>query len=144
MITIRRMQEKDVRRASELEKENFSEPWSEKAFLETINLDYAHYYVAEAGEKVIGICGLRNIAREGEITNVVVDKSFRRQGVAEMLLSKVLEDGKTQGIEAFSLEVRAGNEPAIYLYKKFGFEKEGVRKNFYEKPKEDALIMWKR
>ncbi len=144
MITVRRMEEKDTLRAEELEKDNFSEPWSQKSFLETIHLNYAYYFVAEENESIIGMCGLKNIAGEGEITNVVVDKSRRKQGIAEMLLGKALDEGVRHGIEAFTLEVRAGNEPAIRLYKKFGFESEGIRKNFYEKPKEDAVIMWKR
>lgn len=75
MIIVRRMEEKDILRAEELEKDNFSEPWSQKAFRETIHLDYAYYFVAEEGESVIGICGLRNIAGEGEITNVVWTKT---------------------------------------------------------------------
>jgi ribosomal-protein-alanine N-acetyltransferase len=144
LIIVRRMEEKDILRAEELEKDNFSEPWSQKAFRETIHLDYAYYFVAEEGESVIGICGLRDIAGEGEITNVVVDKNYRKQGIAEMLLEKALDEGRMHGIEAFTLEVRAGNEPAIRLYRKLGFESEGIRKNFYEMPKEDALIMWKR
>lgn len=144
MIVVRRMEEMDISRAAELERDNFSEPWSENAFFEAIHLDYACYYVAEDGDRIIGICGLRNIAGEGEIANVAVDQGCRRRGVAAMLLAEALEEGKRQDIEAFTLEVRAGNEPAIRLYEKFGFKREGIRKNFYEKPAEDALIMWKR
>lgn len=170
MITVRRMTEQDVKAAARLEAENFSEPWSEQAFLETLQCDYAYYYVAECGnpatelttksvtepkEKlepvsttessaIVGMCGLRNIAGEGEITNVVTDKEYRGKGIAEAVLQKVLADGTELGIEAFTLEVRAGNQPAIALYEKFGFEGVGVRKNFYSNPREDALIMWKR
>lgn len=147
MITVRRMEEHDIGAAIRLEADNFTMPWSEHAFLETLHCDYAYYYVAEtenAGRKVIGICGLRNMAGEGEITNVVVDEGYRRKGIAEMMLKRVLAEGKELGIEAFTLEVRRSNQPAISLYEKFGFESVGVRKNFYERPREDALIMWKR
>lgn len=167
MITVRRMEEWDVAAAAKLESENFSEAWSEQSFLETLQCDYAYYYVAECEEleqmtdvstealykntaarkkqkKVVGICGLRNIAGEGEITNVVTNQAYRRQGIARTLLQKVLSDGVELGIEAFTLEVRCSNQPAIALYEKFGFESAGVRKNFYTNPKEDALIMWKR
>jgi ribosomal-protein-alanine N-acetyltransferase len=60
------------------------------------------------------------------------------------MLKRVLEDGVKLGIEAFTLEVRRGNLPAVRLYEKFGFAQEGVRRDFYENPREDALIMWKR
>ena len=145
-MLIRRMEERDVRQAAALEAAHFSDPWTENAFLETLRLDYAYYYVAEAGKgcRVIGICGLRDIAGEGEITNVSVDIRYRRKGVAAAMLKRVLEDGVKLGIEAFTLEVRRGNLPAVRLYEKFGFAQEGVRRDFYENPREDALIMWKR
>lgn len=148
MISVRRMEERDVGAAARLEAENFSSPWSEAAFAETLTCEYAYYYVAETEEaseqNVIGICGLRNIAGEGEITNVAVDARYRRKGVAGMMMDRVLAEGCELGIEAFTLEVRSSNTPAIRLYEKYGFHSEGVRKNFYDKPTEDALIMWKR
>ena len=70
MAVIRRMRETDTGQASELEADNFSDGWTEHDFEETLRLDYAYYYVAEEGGRLIGICGLRNIAGEGEITNV--------------------------------------------------------------------------
>ncbi len=180
MITIRRMTEEDAGQAAALEAGNFSDPWTEKAFLETLRLDYARYYVAEMdvgametekppqeekgfqqGEKekaeakgrkrIIGVCGLRMIAGEGEITNVSVDQDYRKKGIGAAMLGRVLEEGKKLGIEAFTLEVRCSNQPAIRLYEKFGFIGEGVRKGFYKaalgkdgEAREDALIMWKR
>lgn len=157
MLIIRKMEERDAGQAAVLEAANFSDPWTAEAFLETLCLDYAHYYVAEeAGQvisggaaaresrRVIGVCGLRNIAGEGEITNVSVDICYRRRGVAAAMLKRVLEDGAKMGIGDFTLEVRIGNLPAIRLYEKFGFAGEGVRRGFYSNPGEDALIMWKR
>lgn len=148
MITVRRMEERDGRAAALIEAENFSEPWTEQAFLDTLRCGYAYYYVAEAplreDGQVIGICGLRNLAGEGEITNVAVAGAFRRMGVAGMLLEKVLAEGERLGIRDFTLEVRSGNRAAIALYEKYGFRREGVRRDFYAKPKEDALIMWRR
>lgn len=110
MITVRRMEIRDVKAAARLEKENFATPWSECAFTETLQCSYAYYYVAEAeAGKVVGMCGLRNIAGEGEITNVVVEAHFRRMGVAGKLLEKVLMTGSELGIRDFTLEVRTGN-----------------------------------
>ena len=81
---------------------------------------------------------------EGDITNVVVDESCRGRGLGRGLVSRLLEEGKARGIRAFTLEVRVGNAGAIRLYEELGFRSEGVRKGFYDLPKEDALIMWKR
>lgn len=144
MVTIRHMEEEDVQQAGRLEADNFSMPWSADDFLGMLHQEYAYYYVAECEGVVIGMCGLRNLTGEGEITNVVVDGKYRRLGIAAMLMNRVLEDGNKIGIEAFTLEVRAGNEPAICLYLSLGFQTEGVRRDFYEVPVEDALIMWKR
>ncbi len=148
MITVRRMEERDSKAAAFLEAENFSEPWSEQAFTDTLRCGYAYYYVAEVplreDRRVIGICGLRSLAGEGEITNVVVAGGFRRMGVAGMLMEKILEEGERLGIRDFTLEVRRGNRAAIGLYEKYGFRGEGVRRDFYAKPREDALIMWRR
>lgn len=149
MAVIRRMKEEDAEQASALEADNFSDGWTKRDFEETLRLDYAYYYVAEEDGHLIGICGLRNIAGEGEITNVSVDIRYRQKGVASALLEHTLKKGGELGIRDFTLEVRISNAPAIGLYEKFGFRGEGVRKGFYEKlqedgEREDALIMWKR
>lgn len=145
MLIIREMKAEDAEQAAALEAAIFSDPWTAGAFAETLCLDYAHYYVAEEKRgRIIGICGLRNIAGEGEITNVSVDVRYRQRGVAAALLQRVLEEGARLGIGDFTLEVRSGNLPAIHLYEKFGFKGEGVRRDFYANPREDALIMWKR
>lgn len=144
MVTVRQMTDSDVGSVGRLEAENFSAPWSENAFREMLRIDYAHYYVAEDEGRIAGCCGLLHVADEGEITNMSVSMADRRQGIASMLLDCILTEGATLGIKAFTLEVRAGNQPAIELYHKFGFKGVGERRNFYEKPRENALIMWKR
>ena len=144
MIRIRPLEEKDVKTVSEIEARTFSMPWKEADFLEMIKADYAYYYVAEEDGRILGCCGLRNMAGEGEITNVAVDAPFRRRGIGELLLKRTLEEAGWHGISDCTLEVRVSNAPAIHLYEKFGFRGEGIRPNFYEKPKEDALIMWRR
>ena len=81
---------------------------------------------------------------EGEIDKVMVDPAFQRQGVADALMDALLRLGESIETSEFTLEVRVSNEPAIRLYEKHGFQSEGVRPRFYEKPVEDALIMWRR
>ena len=144
MITIRPLEEKDVAEVSAIESRTFSMPWKEADFLEMVKADYAYYYVAEEDGVILGCYGLRSMAGEGEITNVAVDAPFRRRGIARKLLAHALKEAPLHGIGDCTLEVRVSNTPAIRLYEEFGFQEEGIRPNFYEKPKEDALIMWKR
>lgn len=143
-VQIRKMTEEDVPRVAELEASNFSMPWSENAFRERLQNKDALYMVAESNEKILGVCGLMESFGEADICNVSVDKSCQNQGIATLMLDALMEEGQKRGITAFTLEVRVGNASAIHLYEKLGFVKEGIRPNFYERPKEDALIMWKR
>lgn len=81
---------------------------------------------------------------EGNITNVVVAEEARNKGIGTKMLRHLMEEGERNGLGAFTLEVRVSNAPAIHVYEKLGFLSEGIRPNFYEKPAEDAVIMWKR
>ncbi len=144
MLLIREMKADDVEIVSKIESEVFSMPWSAKDFLEMVEADYAYYYVAELDGEIAGCCGIRNIAGDGEITNVVVAPSYRRKGIALKMMEYMLEEAGKVGIGDCTLEVRVSNQPAIRLYERLGFKGEGVRPHFYDKPDEDALIMWKR
>ena len=143
-MNIRELTAADVEEVSRIEQETFSMPWQPQDFLEMVEADYAHYYVAEEDGEIAGCCGIRNIAGEGEITNVAVANKFRRRGIGRALMEYMLKEAALLGMESSTLEVRVSNTPAIRLYESLGFQSEGVRPNFYEKPKEDALIMWKR
>lgn len=144
MLRIREMQAADVEAASRIESEAFSMPWSARDFLEMVEADYAYYYVAELDGEIAGCCGIRNMAGEGEITNVVVAASHRKKGIGRKMMEYMLERAEGNGMGNCTLEVRVSNQPAIRLYESLGFKSEGVRPGFYEKPREDALIMWKR
>ena len=78
------------------------------------------------------------------IDNVVVAPEFRNRGIAQAMLRELIRRGEEKKIEAFTLEVRVGNMAAVHVYEKLGFLSEGIRPRFYEKPVEDANIMWKR
>lgn len=144
LIIYKKMTIDDIEEVSKMEERCFSMPWSKDAYEQALQCDDVVYVVATNEERIIGSCGVRNILSEGEITNVMVDAPFRGQKISYPMLQMLLEEGKKIGIEQFFLEVRAGNKPAISLYEKCGFQVEGVRKNLYEMPKEDGLIMWKR
>ncbi len=144
--SIRKMQKNDLEKVTALEAACFSMPWKYEDFHEVLTNPYRIYLVAQTdAQEIIGGCMLTNIAGEGDITNVAVDERFRGQKIATALLEKLLEYGRTEyGIHAFTLEVRSQNAAAIRLYENAGFRSEGIRPNFYERPKDDAIIMWKR
>lgn len=141
-VTIRRMHEQDVPTVHEIECSIFSKPWSEKDFRDSIAKDNNIYLVVVEQKTIVAYCGFWGVAGEGQITNVAVREDYRRQGIAEKMMSDLIAQGKMKGIEAFTLEVRVNNQAAIFLYHRLGFKDFGVRKNFYEAPVEDALIMW--
>ena len=99
---------------------------------------------ATEGDQVVGYAGLYQVLDEGDITNIAVLPSARKKGIGTALTHALIEAGEQRAIHAFTLEVRVGNAAAIHIYEKLGFVTAGVRKGFYEKPKEDALIMWRR
>ena len=143
-LIIRKLEERDVEPLSIIESASFSMPWSAKDFADLLLRDYCVYYVAELDGEVVGCCGMTNICNEGNIDNVVVAKRVRGQGIATAMLERLLEEGDALGVTAYTLEVRVSNAPAIHVYEKLGFVSEGIRPGFYEKPVEDACIMWKR
>ena len=134
----------DLDQVSALEAEIFSLPWSRQGFADSLKQENTLYLVALEGTRVVGYCGLLQALDEADITNVAVDREYRGRGIGQAMLSNLMERGKYRGIIAYTLEVRKGNDSAISLYRKLGFLEEGIRKNFYEKPTEDAVIMWKR
>lgn len=126
-----------------LERICFSRPWSRKMLSEELENDCAAFLVAEEPEtnRVLGYAGVLVMADEGYITNVAVFPEYRRQGIAAQII-KVFCDFATGNHLAFlTLEVRPTNTAAIELYRSFGFEEVGRRKNYYDLPKEDALIL---
>lgn len=143
-IIFRRMEDKDTARAAQLEGAASNEAWSQKSYADALANENAYYLVAEQEGSVVACCGLWQSFEDADICNVAVETGCRRQGIAENMLLFLMQEGKKRGIANFTLEVRRSNIPAVRLYEKLGFVTEGVRKGFYENPKEDALIMWKR
>lgn len=163
---IRRMRAEDLPSVSALEKTCFTEPWSDatlRSILES-RLDTLWVLLSPCtgadpdsaadgrtgdvsdhapAPQIIGYLNYREIAGEGELDRVCVLPEYRGQRLGEKLLAAMLEYAKDRGVGDITLEVRAGNEPAKGLYEKYGFRTEGVRKNYYTHPTEDALIMWK-
>lgn len=141
---IRRMKESDLSAAAGLEARYFSVPWSEKSLKESLESSSYLFLVMQVQGEVVGYAGLFRTLDEGNITNIVLEESCRGRGLGRELTEALLEEGRKCGMRAFTLEVRVSNKAAIQMYESMGFVQEGVRRRFYEKPEEDALIMWKR
>ena len=143
-IKVRLMVEQDIDAVARLEKECFSSPWSKASLRESLSQPYVVFVVATVEEKVVGYGGIYIVNDDGEITNIAVTGSMRGRGVGKMLLEKINEECEKRQVKAIVLEVRESNEVAIRLYEKMGYSRIGIRKNFYDKPRENALIMWKK
>lgn len=145
-LNFRTISEADIEAAYALECDNFSRPWPKSAFVEIVDKKDADYYLVEDKEnnKLVGGCVVFQILDEGDIFNVAVSKDYRGNGIATELIEYAIKQSEIKGIKDFTLEVRVSNIPAIRVYEKNGFVEEGIRPGFYEEPKEDALIMWRR
>ena len=128
----------------ELEKQCFSMPWPAE-LLKSQMKDSQHEFIAALDNegRVLGYVGMMVVLDEGYISNVAVAPGYRRQGIADALIRRLEAICDARALAFVSLEVRAGNAPAISLYEKHGFRQVGLRKNYYERPREDALIMTK-
>ncbi len=138
------MTEADLSEVCAIEQETFSQPWNQEDFRSSLYNPNNGYLVAEVEGNVIGYCGYWGIAGEADICNVAVSKEFRRQQIGLQMLKDLIKIATDKGIASFTLEVRSSNEAAIRLYQSLGFIQEGLRKDFYSKPNEDAVIMWLR
>lgn len=152
-MLIRRMLPEDLDQAAELERLCFGKAaWSRQALEDALQDPNALYLAGveemegkegangESG-RLNGYCGVWQSFDEGEIMNVAVRPDCRGRGFGKRLLKELLSQAKERGMDTFVLEVRKGNVPAIRLYTSLGFQTVGVRKGFYEAPREDALIM---
>ena len=130
---------------AELERVCFTTPWSRNMLAEELDNYLSAFLVAlDDNDKVAGYAGLQAVLDEGYITNVAVRPDCRRQGIAGKLMQVFLDFAKGNHLAFLSLEVRASNYDAIALYGSRGFRSVGRRKNYYEHPREDAIIMTKK
>ena len=133
----------NIKEVAEIEKESFSDPWSEDGLRNELDNDTAFFFVAEKSSEVAGYVGTHIVLDECYIANVAVTPSFRRMGIADKLLDYAESNAINKNCAFITLEVRVSNLPAINLYKKRGYVSMGERKNFYSHPTENALIMTK-
>ncbi|MCR5583903.1 MAG: ribosomal protein S18-alanine N-acetyltransferase [Lachnospiraceae bacterium] len=143
-MIVRKMTIKDCDRVSEIEKDTFSMPWSRDNFEGSILQENYCLLVAVSEEDdsdILGYCCFYYVLDEAEIPNVCVRKDMRGQGIAFKMMTELIKRAKEFEVRDMYLEVRVSNEPARALYRKLGFRDVGIRKGFYDLPKEDAVIM---
>ncbi len=137
-IAVRAATCEDIPSLCALEAECFSLPWSAAAFEDFFKNGCSCCLVAEIDGSIVGYVGMNLISGEGEITNLAVAASTRRLGVASALMDALCA---TEGLYRLMLDVRVSNVPARAFYEKCGFTVDGIRKNFYSHPREDAVLM---
>jgi ribosomal-protein-alanine N-acetyltransferase len=146
-VTIRRATTpSDLAAVDRLQRQTFTNPWGVDALRwELEHTDVARLYVAEtpAGE-VVAYCACWMVFDELHINSLAVDEPWRLQGIARRLLVDVLADAVRSGARTATLEVRESNAAARALYEGLGFRVEGVRRDYYQHPREDALVLWHR
>lgn len=142
-MRIVKMQPEHVAAVAEMERQCFSDPWSEKSVASELHNPLSLWLIAEVDGAVAGYVGSQTVLDSADMMNLAVSPSFRRQGIGERLVNCLTEALKEKGVKTLLLEVRISNEPAKELYQKLGFEMVGKRPRYYEKPREDALILRK-
>ena len=140
-MTITEVKPNHLNDIEEIENNCFSMPWSRRALESQMNAENCVFLTAVDNEgAVMGYIGLMFVLDEGYISNVAVAPEFRRRGIADALILALIEKMKYK-LSFLTLEVRESNIPAISLYEKHGFKTVGLRKNYYDKPKENAVLM---
>lgn len=138
-----RMNESHIEPIAQIEKLCFSDPWSVRSIGSELKNPLSLWLVAMDGDRVAGYVGSQTVLGEADMMNLAVHPDYRRRGIGEELVIRLVEQLRLQGSHILMLEVRASNAPAIALYDKLGFFQVGRRPNYYTKPKEDALILRK-
>lgn len=140
-MLIRPMEADDVDSVHRIECDSFSMPWSRQGFLDALKMEQNILLVAEEDGVIYGYACTYVSFDEGELTNIAVDKNMRGNGIGQLMIKKMQEIAGQTGVDRIVLEARVSNQAAIGLYKKMGFAELGIRKNFYEQPVEDAMIL---
>jgi [ribosomal protein S18]-alanine N-acetyltransferase len=127
-----------------IEEASFTNPWTREMYVaELANEGVSYCYLARTPDRqVVGFCGVWRVVDELHINNLAILPPYRRAGAATALLAHVLREGARLGAVRATLEVRRSNEAARLLYERMGFAVAGVRRGYYTKPVEDAIVLW--
>ena len=142
-MIIRKMKIDDAPAIAELEKQCFSDPWSEKSIASEATNPLSYWLVAEIDGNIAGYVGSQTVLDAADMMNIAVSPAYRRQGIGQALVNALTDYLQHNGVIALLLEVRVSNIQAIALYDKLGFKQVGRRPKYYHNPREDALILRK-
>lgn len=142
-MTIVKLEKNHVPQIAEIEKCCFSDPWNEESIASELENRLSLWLVALEGDRVAGYVGSQTVLGEADMMNIAVHPDFRRQGIGEALVKKLIAELSQRGCHSLTLEVRVSNGPAKSLYEKLGFVLVGRRKKYYFHPREDADILRK-
>ncbi len=140
-MLIRNVRKSDLDQVARIEQEVFSEPWSRTSFAEAMAREDNIFVVAESEGEVLGYALLYVTMDEGEIPTIATNPNYLRQGIGSKLMHYIIEESASKNVTQIFLEVRQSNVAAQGLYRGFGFQEVGLRKNFYRFPTEDAIVM---
>ena len=141
---LRPMTSGDVAALAAIEREVFSDPWPQSAFREVLGVANWVNLVLELEGEIVGYILVQCVADEVQVQNIAVRTQWQRRGFGAILLRRAEEEGKERGALCAILDVRAQNVAALALYERFGYRMIGRRRNYYQRPVDDALILFRR
>jgi ribosomal-protein-alanine N-acetyltransferase len=137
------MRRRHLRAVLKIEAQVYPRPWSLPLFMSELNLRTSRaYYVARVEGSVVGYAGLMIIGEDAHVTTIAVDPAWHRHKIGSRLLLTLAREATELGAKHLTLEVRVSNTGAQAMYRKFGFQPAGIRRNYYVETNEDALVMW--
>ena len=142
-MILREMLVDDLEQVMEIEQDLFAVPWTKEGYFTFLTKDNTLFLVVEEKGQILGYCGLLMVLDEGDVTNVAVRRDRQKEGIGHFLMDGLIRLAAEQGVHILHLEVRSGNDTAIRLYERLGFGRDGIRKNYYTNPVEDAVLMTK-
>ena len=143
-MTFREMLVEDLDQVVEIENSLFSVPWTKEGFFTFLIKEENMFFVVEEKGKILGYCSMQTVLDEGDILNVAVRRERQKEGIGYFLVDSMLMMAEARGIRTVHLEVREGNDTARRLYQRLGFTEDGLRKNYYTDPLENAVLMTRR
>ena len=142
-MTFREMLVEDLDQVVDIEQNLFSVPWTKEGFLTYLMKKDTMFFVVEEKERILGYCSMMTVLDEGDILNVAVRSDRQKEGIGQFLVDSMLRMAEMQGIRLVHLEVRQANGIARRLYQRLGFKEDGLRRDYYENPVENAVLMTK-
>ena len=131
----------DIATVVEIEKEAYPDPWTKGMFVQEVHSDQSCFYTAYVDNELVGYGGFWLVTEEAHITSVTICREYRGQGLGRLLVETLLDTAAAHGAVRALLEVRESNQVARQLYETTGFKQVGMRRNYYTKSREHAIVM---